>query len=467
MKRLSIYTFLLLCIFGCKSDEEAVISSIEPPMETLAIEGYSLVWNDEFDDNAINTLNWTYELGDGTAYGLPAGWGNNEIQLYTDATDNSFIEKDADEVSALVIAVTEDSPGNYLSGKLTTQGLQSFRYGKIDARIKLPTGQGMWPAFWMLGENRPEIDWPGCGEIDIVELVGNAPNVAHANVHYTDGENNYKNDEGSPQMLNETFDLNYHNFGIDWTPTEITFSLDGTVYKTTTIAEDMKEFQRSFYLILNVAVGGPWAGNPDETTTFPQKMYVDYIRYYSKDGFTPPDAPALNIEEETVGTFTPPSLAQEAFNSTLSQFPDVALNIFGAGGEPDISASDMVVEGDSALLFSFPGSNWGGGWFEMSTALDFSAYASGNLVFSLQKPANLSNAEIKLEAVTNSASVFLTNYTPIAVDNGYVEYTIPLADFEGLDFTEIRIPFALWNPVDADGAFIPFDVLVDNIYWVQ
>jgi len=126
-----IYTFLLLCIFGCKSDEEAVISSIEPPMETLAIEGYSLVWNDEFDDNAINTLNWTYELGDGTAYGLPAGWGNNEIQLYTDATDNSFIEKDADEVSALVIAVTEDSPGNYLSGKLTTQGLQSFRYGKI------------------------------------------------------------------------------------------------------------------------------------------------------------------------------------------------------------------------------------------------------------------------------------------------------------------------------------------------
>jgi len=196
-------------------------------------------------------------------------------------------------------------------------------------------------------------------------------------------------------------------------------------------------------------------------------MYVDYIRYYSKDGFTATEAPALNLEEETVGSFVPPNLAQEAFNSTLSQFPDLELNIFGAGGEPDISASDQVAEGDSALLFSFPGSNWGGGWFEMGTPLDYSAYTSGNLVFSFQKPADLNDAEIKLESASTNAAVFLINYTPTATTNDYVEYTIPLADFTDLDFTEIKIPFAFWNPVDVNGEFTAFDVLVDNIYWVE
>lgn len=178
MKKLFPYTLLILCLCSCDPEEPMVT-----PPGIQGFEGYTLEWSDEFDENSINTLNWVHELGDGTAYGLPAGWGNNESQIYTDATNNSSIEKDSEDVSALVITVTEESPGEYLSAKLTTEGLQSFQYGKIDARIKLPTAQGMWPAFWMLGENRSEIDWPGCGEIDIVELVGNLPNVALANVH--------------------------------------------------------------------------------------------------------------------------------------------------------------------------------------------------------------------------------------------------------------------------------------------
>lgn len=465
MKKLSLYVLLIFCIFSCKSDDETVIT--DPPIETPDFEGYTLEWSEEFNDNSINNLNWVHELGDGTAYGLPAGWGNNELQLYTDAPENSFIEVDSDNISALVITATEDSPGVYHSAKLTTQGLQGFRYGKIDARIKLPTAQGMWPAFWMLGENITEIDWPGCGEIDIVELVGSAPDVIQANVHYTDADKTYSNDEGEPQMLNETFDLNYHNFGIDWTPTEIIFSLDGNVYKTTTIAEDMKEFQRSFYLILNVAVGGSWPGNPDETTIFPQKMYVDYIRYYSKDGFTAPEPPVLDIDAETVGVLIPPSISEHVFNSTLNQFPNTELKVFGAGGEPLISTTDVVVEGDSALVFSFPGGNWGGGWFELGTTLDLSAYAAGNLVFSIQQDGLLNDAEIKLEALSNSAAVFLVDYTSTPVANGYVEYTIPISDFIDLDLTEIKIPFALWNPVDAAGEFQAIDILIDNIHWLE
>lgn len=464
MKKLSLFALLLLTMFACEPEPTP-----EPEPEP-DFEGYTLVWSEEFDGASINPLNWVHELGDGTAYGIPAGWGNNELQLYTDATENSYIEEDADGVSALVIAATEESPGNYRSAKLTTQGLQSFRYGKIDARIKLPTAQGMWPAFWMLGDNFQTIGWPGCGEIDILELVGSEPNVVHGNIHYVDADQNYSNDEGSPKMINETFDQNYHNFGIDWTPTEITFSLDGTVFKTTSIdADGMKEFQRSFYMILNVAVGGNWPGSPDATTTFPQKMYVDYIRYYSKDDFTAPEAPALDIAEETVGVYVPPSIAQYAFNSALNQFPNLELKVFGGGGEPEIFSSGIAVEGDSALLFDFPGSSWGGGWFDMETStLDMSAYSNGNLVFSIKKPAALTDAEIKLESTSTAAAVFLVNYTPTnTLANGYVEYTIPLSDFVGLDFTDIKIPFAIWNPVDAAGAFPAAEVFLDNIHWVQ
>ena len=463
LKNIFLLLSLVFSIYCC----DDTTNPVDPtPMMETGFEGYTLVWSDEFDDNVISNVNWVHEIGDGTAYGLPAGWGNNEIQLYTDSAENSSIEMDGD-VSALTITVTEDGTNNYNSAKLTTEGLQSFRYGKIDARIKLPTGQGMWPAFWLLGENRPEIDWPGCGEIDVVELVGNQPNVAHANVHFTNGNNDYSNDEGSPQVISETFDQDYHNFGIDWSPTEIQFSLDGEVYKTTSLSDDMKEFQRSFYLILNVAVGGPWAGDPDASTSFPQKMYVDYIRYYSQDGFTPDGPPELIIEEETVGTFVPPTIAQFAFNSTELQFPGIEVKFFGAGGEPVITASDTGIEGDSSLLFSYPGGTWGGGWFEMTTPLDFTDYANGKLIFSLQMPDDLANAEIKLESVTNSASVFLIDYNPIEISDGFVEYSIPLTDFIDLDFTEIRIPFALWNPVNNEEAFTAFDVIVDNIYWEQ
>lgn len=463
MRSLTILAFVFLCFYACNPD----VNIIEPPEDTPDFEGYTLQWSDEFNDNTINTLNWVHELGDGTDYGLPAGWGNNELQLYTDLVENSFIETDSDDVSALVISATEDSQGIYHSAKLTSQGLQSFRYGKIDARIKLPTAQGMWPAFWMLGENITELEWPGCGEIDILELVGSAPNVVQANVHYTDADKMYSNDEGSPKMIDENFDENYHNFGIEWTPTEITFSLDGIVYKQTVLGDDMKEFQRSFYLIVNAAVGGSWPGNPDASTSFPQKMYIDYIRYYSKDGFEAPEEPDLDIDEETLGTFVPPSISAHVFNSTLDQFPGAEIKIFGAGGQPEITATDLVIEGDSALLFAYPGSNWGGGWFEMTTPLDLSSYASGKLVFSFQQSGGLNDAEVKLEAVSNSAAIFLVNYTPTSIDNGYMEYTIPLSDFVGLDFSAIRIPFALWNPVDMDGEYPAVDVYLDNIYWSE
>ena len=450
---------ILLIVSSCKKDDP-----------NLSIEGYTLEWSDEFNGSSISTVNWMHEIGDGTDYGLPVGWGNNELQLYTNASQNSYLEDISDDNAALVIEATESAPGEYHSAKLTTSGLRSFRYGKIDARIKLPTAQGMWPAFWMLGDNFSTLGWPGCGEIDILELVEFEPNTIRGNIHYVDSDQRYASAEGDPAIIAESFSEDYHQFGMEWTPNEITYLLDDVVYKTVSIDnEGMKEFDRSFYLILNVAVGGNWPGSPDASTVFPQKMYVDYIRYYSKDGFNPPNEPALVVAEETVGVFTPPNSTQHAFSQGLNQFPNIEVVVYGAGGEPDVSTSGTAVDGDSSLLFSFPGGNWGGGYFDLDTAImDMSSYANGSLVFSVNKPVELQNAEIKIESPFSSGSVFLTNYSPSnTLSNGFVEYTIPLSDFTGLDFTNIKIPFACWNPTDGSGAFASFDVYFDDIRWEQ
>ena len=324
----------------------------------------------------------------------------------------------------------------------------------------------MWPAFWMLGDNIDQVGWSGCGEIDIVELVGKDPNVVHGTVHYTSSENSHKSNGHFSSLPSGIFSDDYHHFRIDWTPETMVFSLDEVSYHTIQIQEDMKEFKRSFYMILNLAVGGSWPGSPNQSTTFPQKMYIDYIRAYSLDGFNPPVAPELDIDEETIGIIVDASTAQLAFNSTLNQFPGIGMKSFGAGGEPDIIETDQAVEGEGALLFRYPGGSWGGSWFETeSDPYDLSAYASGDLVFSLAEPEILHNVEIKLEAVSNDKSLFLINYTPVPLDNGYVEYTIPMADFGDLDLSAVNIPFSLWNPKDAGGSYPPLDIYVDNIHF--
>lgn len=469
MKNNFLYFLLItLLVASCKSDDEGNSTPTNPSTGITQYDGYTLEWNDEFDSPAISNLNWTYELGDGTAYGLPPGWGNDELQIYTNLADNSFIEEDADGISALVISALEDGNGGYTSAKLTTQGLQSFRFGRIEARIKLPTAQGMWPAFWMLGDNITDIDWPGCGEIDILELVGKEPNTIHGNAHYTNADKLFSGLQGGSSILSgQTYDEDYHHFRVDWTPTTLTYSRDEVPYHTITIEDDMKEFLRSFYLILNVAVGGGWPGSPDATTTFPQKMYVDYVRVYSQDDLNAPSAPDLDIDEETIGTFVPPDQAQHALNNQLNQFPDIELKTFGAGGEPAIYSTDVAIQGDSALLFSYPGGNWGGGWFQMDTPQDMTAFTSGKLIFSIRPPSDLANVEIKLESATNSAAVFLEDYGGQTMMNGYVQYSIPLSDFIDLDFTTIRIPFALWNPVNANGDFPILDIYLDDIYWEE
>lgn len=449
----------LILLYSCDKDETSL------PGQN-AYSGYTLEWSDEFDGDSIDSNNWTYELGDGTDYGLKAGWGNEELQFYTDTQENSYIKADDEENTVLAIVAREDSAGEYSSAKLTTNDLQNFLFGRIEARVKIPTGKGMWPAFWMLGETHETVGWPGSGEIDIFEVIGHEPNVIHSSAHWVNAD---LKKGTSTEFIDTGINLgaDYHTYRLDWSPEELIFSVDDTEVNRVPIDADMKEFLRPSYLILNIAVGGNWPGSPDESTQFPQEMLVDWIRYYSMNGFDVPDPPALDPDEETLGIVYD-EFAVHAINESSDQFPNIGLKIYGAGGEPTISSSDDAVYGGTSLSLNFTGENWGGAFFQFDDEfLDFSAYAQSNLVFSLKKPDDIYDFEIKLESAEADGKLYIVNYTGTDVGNGFAEYSIPLQDFvdQGLDLSQIFIPFAIWNPTNSDGNWQGGEVLVDNIYF--
>jgi len=234
--------------------------------------GYTLVWQDEFNGSSLSQ-NWVYDIGTGNS-----GWGNNELQYYTN--QNAVVSD-----GLLQITAKQEAMGgqNYTSSRIKTQGIQSWKYGRIDIRAALPKGQGIWPALWMLGDNITSVGWPSCGEIDIMEMIGGAGNndkTIHGTAHWSDN--------GSHAQYGDSYTLNsgvfadeFHVFSIVWNANGITWLVDNVVYNTiNTTPAQLAEFQEKFFLIFNVAVGGNWPGSPDGTTQFPQTMYVDYVRVF-------------------------------------------------------------------------------------------------------------------------------------------------------------------------------------------
>lgn len=231
---------------------------------------WRLVWSDEFNGAVLDTTKWTYDVG-GT------GWGNNEDEFYTKELTNVRVED-----GNLVIEAKEQSYylHDYTSGRIKTQGLASWTYGRIEARIKIPIGQGVWPAFWMLGEDITTNAWPRCGEIDIMENIGSEPNTIYATLHgpgYSGG-----NGIGHSFKLDRIVSDDFHVFAVDWLPGEIHWYVDDVLYKTITKGDVPGQwvYDHPFFIILNVAVGGNWPGDPNPATAFPQQMLVDYVRVY-------------------------------------------------------------------------------------------------------------------------------------------------------------------------------------------
>ncbi len=241
-------------------------------------EGFELIWNDEFNSSSLNTALWNFEIGDGCPN--LCGWGNNELQYYRQ--ENTTVTG-----GNLVITAREENFQNraYTSSRLTTQNKFDFAFGRVDISAKLPMGQGIWPALWMLGSNISSVGWPRSGEIDIMEMIGgNASgrdNTTHGTIHW-DNQGQVSNG-GSRVLPNGIFNDNFHLFSIIWNETEIVWLLDNEEYFSADIrSAEMSELQNEFFFIFNIAVGGNWPGNPNAETTFPQQMQVDYIRVYQE-----------------------------------------------------------------------------------------------------------------------------------------------------------------------------------------
>jgi beta-glucanase (GH16 family) len=246
--------------------------------------GWRLTWSDEStgpNRTPVEPAKWTFHIGGKV-------WVNNEQETYTNRTVNSHLEDGGLVIKALKETFTgpDNITRNYTSARLLTKNKFSQAYGRFEARIKIPYGQGIWPAFWLLGDNIKRAGWPGCGEIDIMENIGKEPSIVHGTFHgpgYSGGSGvsaEYALPSG------QKFSDNFHTFAVEWEPNAIRFYVDGSLYKKRTPADlpagTSWVFDHSFFIILNVAVGGGWPGNPDATTVFPQQMLIDYVRVYQR-----------------------------------------------------------------------------------------------------------------------------------------------------------------------------------------
>jgi beta-glucanase (GH16 family) len=263
-RRLSLIAILLAvgAAAGCQDEEK--------PAE------YGLIWQDEFDGPAGRLPDpgkWAFDLG--------TDWGNLQLEYDTDRAEN--VSLDGAGNLAITARVEEYAGREYTSGRIKTRGLFARAHGRFEARIKLPVGQGLWPAFWMLGANIDQVRWPACGEIDIMEYRGHEPRVLHGSLH---GPGHYGDTAVTKKHVlgQGGFNLGFHVFAVEWSEDSITWLVDGYAYHTVT-PNDLPPgatwvYGRPFFILLNVAVGGRWPGSPDETTVFPQTMLVDYVRVY-------------------------------------------------------------------------------------------------------------------------------------------------------------------------------------------
>lgn len=261
---------LLLLILGCETDDNQTVATFT-----------ELVMQDEFDtDGAPDSSIWSYDIGTGEGTAAGAGWGNNELQYYTNRSENVTVQN-----GILIISAKKESfaGSNYTSARISTKGKFEQTYGRFEARIRLPYGQGIWPAFWLLGDESNADSWPEIGEIDIMEYRGQNPTTIIGSLHgpgYSGGMAISK----SYTLKNDRFDTGFHVFGIEWGPEYINYYVDDVLYNQITPADVPGDwvFDHPFYIIINLAVGGDFVGPPDNETIFPQTLLVDYVRVYKK-----------------------------------------------------------------------------------------------------------------------------------------------------------------------------------------
>ncbi len=300
-----------------------------------AADNYELVWSDEFNGNYLDTNTWNYEIGTGSW-----GWGNNEQQYYTDR--NIKVSNGTMKITAK----REDYGGmKYTSSRITTKNKKNFKYGKIEARIKMPKFKGVWPAFWMLGANQDSVGWPKCGEIDIVEAI-NDENLVYGTLHWFNDPGNNNADSGSSVAVADRTE--YHVYGVEWTADKLRWYVDGKVYRTMDVSNDsFSEVRKEYFVIFNMAIGGQWPGYDIDETAFPATMEVDWVRAYKK------------VEETTTKYTGPMITVTEDAVETCSEKWGSYFGSGWAGASGTSKSTDKAVTGATMNITSIGNSQWG------------------------------------------------------------------------------------------------------------
>jgi beta-glucanase (GH16 family) len=269
---------LLAFTAGCTQNPPGPVITTTPPVTNSAVNAdprdfaqyTNLVWSDEFNDTSLDAAKWTPEVKD--------VWYNNELEATTSSRNNVNVTGG----NLNITAIKENYNGRtYTSGRIITKGKQDFNFGRVDVRAKLPKGKGVWPAIWMLGSNDSTAPWPTCGEIDIMELRGSTPNINNTTMHFgtSTADHRYKGTQYT--LPGGDFSSDFHTFSVVRSLNQMQFFVDGAMYYTFKSSDASPyPFNNPFYVILNLAIGGDFDGNPDASTTFPQTMQVDYVRYY-------------------------------------------------------------------------------------------------------------------------------------------------------------------------------------------
>ncbi len=332
---------------------------------------YEMVWEDSFDGTSLNSSNWSYQLGAG-------GWGNNELQTYTNTNANV-------SGGVLQIIAQETAPSEYTSSRIRSIGLRDIKYGKLEARIKLPEGQGIWPAFWMMPSCSVFGGWPTSGEIDIMEYLGHQTSTSYATCHFGNSPIDKDQVGASYTLPSGTFTDDFHLFSIEWSENTIKWFIDNLLIlevDDTDVGSYLYPFNEEFHFILNVAVGGNWPGNPDATTSFPQVMEVDYVRAYQLIQDWTIQGPLEILPNSTNAIYSVPDIP----GATYDWYTPSCATLISGQGTNTISLDWAEDSGDIDVVIGLPCET-----FIISTAVDLSNNITTNSGFEKGKKDWFSN----------------------------------------------------------------------------
>ncbi|MGB5579138.1 MAG: glycoside hydrolase family 16 protein, partial [Woeseia sp.] len=451
---------------GPQANQNISNPTLEIPVTYPVADGdeLTLVWSEEFDGPEIDPEKWFFATGDGTEKGLPGGWGNNELQYYL--PDNAMIVNGVLEITARRETVGDL---DFTSARINTEDRFAFKYGRVEASIKMPSGQGLWPAFWMLSQDsdyvcdnagRPCV-WAATGEIDIVEAInldGTNDNEIFATIHYG-GE--FPANQSSSVTYTPSVDVTegFHTYAIEWDEFEIRWYFDGLLYAVQNSWSSAAlnggpgaPFNQNFHLLLNLAVGGNFPGSPNGATPFPATMEVDWVRVYSGEEPVgpPPPPPAAG----TAGVFTETATESPITVTSITNSIDFAGN--NTVADPN-STAIPAFEGSVVLSIDYQdsGSTYGGVVLNFG-GIDLTAYDTLNFTIDSSTFSGFADLTIQLEppgAGAAGTNVPISAYTPVATSGNWVSYAIPLADFTATDFAAVA-NLGFWNARDGGGALV-------------